>query len=419
MIPVILIFTALFIGGGLGAFYWIRKKTAPIGTMADAVKALGEGKGNLSLRLNAIEGEPELERLRLGIHNFVLALDRSIGLIQSGAAGAEKSAATLQRQLEGINTGAAGIAQSSNEVKTAVQDQSKHTEHIAGQVKAIYDLVSRQNTVVDRQLSAMTANSSVADGLASGIKDMNAIISSNRAEYEALSSNAKAGQESILLLQSMIDTLNVKLDTVLEANKVINVIASQTNLLAMNAAIEAAHAGESGKGFAVVADEIRKLAESANNQSKIIAESMKDLKDSMENTLNTAKNANKTFDKIFDTVKMVSANQDEILKGITQHAGSAERIGGHFAEMRESAQTVHDSFKAIMDKSAAMQNDMGQLASVMDAAKRVSQLVAADSEAVVKSTGASMDLVKQNLQSIKEVKDAASPYRVSEQNSRR
>ena len=98
-------------------------------------------------------------------------------------------------------------------------------------------------------------------------------------------------------------------------NSVMDNIASQTNLLSMNAAIEAAHAGESGKGFAVVAEEIRKLAEDSSEQSKTISTVLKKIKESIDKISRSTDNVLKKFEAIDSSVRTVA---DQINSAVNQ-----------------------------------------------------------------------------------------------------
>jgi methyl-accepting chemotaxis protein len=112
----------------------------------------------------------------------------------------------------------------------------------------------------------------------------------------------------------------------LEINAVMENIASQTNLLSMNAAIEAAHAGESGKGFAVVADEIRKLAESSGEQSKTIGTVLKKIKESIDKITVSTNNVLDKFEAINKGVKTVSDQETNIRCAMEEQGSGSKQI---------------------------------------------------------------------------------------------
>jgi methyl-accepting chemotaxis protein len=161
--------------------------------------------------------------------------------------------------------------------------------------------------------------------------------SKNIGILEDASENGKTGLE---LVAQEIQGIAHDSEGLLEINSVMNNIASQTNLLSMNAAIEAAHAGESGKGFAVVADEIRKLAESSGQQSKTTAAMLKKIKASIDNITKSSNDVLSRFGAIGSGVKTVSAHEQNILKAMEEQETGGKQVLESISRLRDITRLV-------------------------------------------------------------------------------
>jgi methyl-accepting chemotaxis protein len=181
-----------------------------------------------------------------------------------------------------------------------------------------------------------------------------------------------AGRNKLTAMHGLIGDISRESTSLHEANTVISTIASQTNLLAMNAAIEAAHAGEAGKGFAVVADEIRKLAEMSAGQSKEIAGDVKSISRAIDAVVQSSNETEAAFLNIVEMITTLNEIESEIRQAmIEQNAGSRQvidalgrindvthRVRSGSAEMTTGCQAVSDELKRLLAISQSLRESM-------------------------------------------------------------
>jgi methyl-accepting chemotaxis protein len=147
----------------------------------------------------------------------------------------------------------------------------------------------------------------------------------------------------------------------METNELISSISSQTNLLSMNAAIEAAHAGEAGRGFAVVAEEIRKLAEETGEQSKQTATELGGIMDSIRGAVETSVTVLQGFGQIRDSVDKFSRELEAVKAVIYRQMTESSSIRSHLQEMGESTRAVHADTDALGTESDQSHASMQEL----------------------------------------------------------
>ncbi len=203
----------------------------PINNILHALRNISEGEGDLTQRL-PVEGKDELAELAQCFNHFVESLRNIIANVVDMSASVTRDAAQL--------------SQRSQATEQAIKNQQAETEQIQAAVKEMAHVVDD----VSRSVSETADQSNQADSAAATGKST---VQSTMAQIKNLSTDIKSAAGVIDELQKETDNIGSVLD-------VIRGIAEQTNLLALNAAIEAARAGEQGRGFAVVADEVRTLA---------------------------------------------------------------------------------------------------------------------------------------------------------------
>jgi methyl-accepting chemotaxis protein len=176
------------------------------------------------------------------------------------------------------------------------------------------------------QSESVSQSSAAIEQMFANIHSVTETLIKNTGNVKSLAESSEAGRADLENVSTDIQKIARDSEGLLEINAVMNNISSQTNLLSMNAAIEAAHAGEAGTGFAVVADEIRKLAESAAEQSKTIGSVLKNIKESIGSIAQSAGGVLKRFELIEQEVKTVSEQEAGIRSAMEEQETGGKNI---------------------------------------------------------------------------------------------
>ena len=240
-----------------------------------------------------------------------------------------------------INTNIDGIKQ---QAITQADNISKTTTTT---IKDIVYTIKQLNEDIETQAASVVEASASVEEMVTNINAIGQTLAKTDAAISELTTATTAGKTTIINSNTVTKKIAEESGYLLEASSVIQHIASQTNLLAMNAAIEAAHAGEAGKGFAVVADEIRKLAEEASTQGKTITSTLKTLSGEIDILAASSKTVEDKFTAIFDLstqVKTMSTRLTEAMreqeKGSKEVLTAMKSINTVIKEVTESSQEM-------------------------------------------------------------------------------
>ncbi|MHC6203019.1 methyl-accepting chemotaxis protein [Breznakiellaceae bacterium SP9] len=383
------------------------------GTIRDIQKIIsGVREINFDLTKTISGTEGELGAVSKSINIFLESLRGIIGKIRAGMGQAESDTIALHRMMEKVKSAVLEITETAKAIKDMVIEQNGSTRQTSSSLAAISQTLNRQNEAINTQVENINGNSATIETMMHEIRLISEKVAANTARYGELNADVEAGRRKLLTLKETVELLSNQSNNVFEANQVIRVIASQTNLLAMNAAIEAAHAGAAGSGFAVVADEIRKLAEDSGKQSVIITENMKHLKTFIGQAVSTTGAVDASFDTIIASVNIVTANEQDMFEETGRQAANAAGIVKGLENLKSISKNIYDNSKKIITENGIIHNEMEKLSAITGKVMDSSLVIVSATAKADTLVADSMDVLQKNIANVTGVKNTVAVFKI-------
>ncbi|MDR2597941.1 MAG: methyl-accepting chemotaxis protein [Treponema sp.] len=342
LIPLIVFFICIF-----GMAFTLKKNTgASYTSVIKQLENLSSEQKDLTKRISICSVD-ELGTIAGMVNAFCDHLGGGIGTIKNKINGLNHTSFELSLNMSNTSAAVEQISSNLDSMKNLMVKQENGAEEAGNAVGVIKENIDSLKKMIEEQTESVNMSSSAIEEMTANIHSVTQTLIENSRNVSELTEASENGRTGLQLVAQEIQEIARDSEGLLEINSLMNSIASQTNLLSMNAAIEAAHAGEAGRGFAVVADEIRKLAESSGQQSKTTTAMLKKIKASIDNITKSSDDVLNRFGAIDSGVKTVSEHEQNIL-----HAMEEQETGGK--QILESIGRLRDITTSVMKGSEDM-----------------------------------------------------------------
>ncbi|OHD55232.1 MAG: hypothetical protein A2Y33_16220 [Spirochaetes bacterium GWF1_51_8] len=334
----------------------------------------GTEKADLSKRID-IRSHDELGDVANGLNSLIGKLNKDILLVKHSSQSITDSQKNMTKIVDtDIRSQIGVIRQSTDQIQKFIDDQTSGVEEVNATLEEIARNIDSIAQNVEKQASAVEESASAIEEMTRNIENANQIAGKTQEISGNLNNVATEGGKSVHQSIGAIREVSEYSQQILKMLKLITDISKETNLLAMNASIEAAHAGEAGKGFAIVADEIRRLAENTNKNAKDIGEVVNTIVGKIDDSVNLAEKAGIGLEMIMayskqnvgmisqlrTTIEEQNHSAKDILRATQEIVQITEEIRLSMQEQKTGTDELALTMRNLRDLSLETKSNLGE-----------------------------------------------------------
>ncbi|HKK49256.1 MAG TPA: methyl-accepting chemotaxis protein [Alkalispirochaeta sp.] len=391
---------------------WMLRAIKPLHAIRGALSDIARGEGDLTRALDESRTD-EVGQVAHEFNGFVSSLREIIAAVRDSVGTLSTASQGLSSNMEQTSQAVKSLNQNIEAVRVQITEtQAPEVQDVSTTVAEIDESIRGLSHAIEQQADTIDNMSAALEEMIANVSSVTQTLEKSADQMSHLETVSAHGFELLEEVSRMVAEISEQSQGMEEANEVITNIAAQTNLLAMNAAIEAAHAGDAGRGFAVVAEEIRNLAENSSTQSTSISGVLKNLQESIHAVVARTTDAGHAFEDVrtaIDTVSHLNSTiknaMDEQTVGNQQLLESFELITRLTGEVRQGGHTMSDG-------SARIREKMGNLVQTTQSIEENAAAMSTDTTDIGKSVQHVAELTHETQTEVQTVQQTVQRFRL-------
>ncbi|MEL3911716.1 methyl-accepting chemotaxis protein [Treponema pedis] len=351
---------SILLGALVIVFITAHTIVKPINTVVNALKDIAQGEGDLTVRL-PMHGNDEITDLAQYFNKTIEKIGTLIKSVSNNSNTMQSIGEALASNMTETASSINQISANIDGVKHQTMTQAASVTETEATIEEIIRTIKQLNNSIETQAASVAQSSSSVEQMVANIASITQTLEKSDGIIKSLAGATADGKDTLSSSNNITQKITEKSGSLMEASSVIQHIASQTNLLAMNAAIEAAHAGDAGKGFAVVADEIRKLAEESSAQGKTITSTLKNLSNEIETLSEASKTVEEKFNAIFSLAESVKEMSNRIMEAMHEQSNGSKEVLSAIRNINEVTIEVKAGSEEMLKGGEGVAEEMNKL----------------------------------------------------------